>query len=199
MEEYIVYKFYESKIFNKPLNNVEWKVVKLYLMRALCPVEVLLCKFEEKTLIRPLEFSCKKENCTGPKYGYHCDYEYKRLFRFHDAHCKDLPKDRVMDISSIIAPGKIVGYVKLLIDPKDTELVPREKSKDISNWEKYLVEGSKDVWLLLYSCQDGREYLKVFPNVVNQIGYPNIDPHWNNKTDTYSEIVVDVTGLIEYY
>jgi hypothetical protein len=114
-----------------------------------------------------------------------------------------LPKDRVIDVTRAIVPGKIVGLIKISYE-KSKLVVSEEEIKQISNWERYLVDYAGTLWLLLYAQQNGKKYLKVCPDVFNckgRIGYNKYVFErlfrWPMKwKDPDPEIVIDITDSV---
>jgi hypothetical protein len=207
MEEYTIYTTSRSEIVKEPLPNAEWKLVRVYI-ESTYTIEVFLCKIGEKIFIKPSGLVCHNNGdpCPGANYGCHYCLSYRCLFECSSIHCKDLPKDRVIDVTRAIVPGKVAGILKIL-SQKGTvvrKMVGVEERQTISNWKRYLIPQNRESWFVLYARQDEKEYLKVCPDIVDnngRIGYTNYvfeilfcwPMKWKNPDP---EIVIDVTGLV---
>jgi hypothetical protein len=202
MDEYTIYRFHDAKIVEN-LPNAEWELVKIYLMRSWDPVEVFFYNnSEKKTFIKQSNIldCCTPELCPGSKYGYHCDISYSQLFKCQ-YHCNDLPENRILDVTDIIAFGGIAGDLKINYNRgKDVRtLVSAEDQKHLLNWKKYLVQGTdEDPWLLLYTHQDNKDYFKVCPGLeYHSTQFKDLFYYQSQENRINPEIAIDVTTSLE--
>jgi hypothetical protein len=201
MEEYTIYNAGNAKVVDE-IPNAEWRVVKIYIRSDLYPLELHLCNIDKKSFVKQTgKFDCYDLQCKIP-YGNHRDHRFNELFKC-SSHCEDLPENRTLDVTAIIASGKIAGKLKLLSFSRT--IVPAETQ--ISNWERYVITNTEEPWLILYAKQNDRDYFKICPDV---FPYSNGVPGYRNRqfesmfcgkkglcSDLNTDTIIDVTNAIE--
>jgi hypothetical protein len=200
-DEHTIHDLNNAKIADEPL-DAEWKPVHIYPMRSWNPLLVLLCYHDEKTFIKQSNIlRCGKKDCMGPDYGYHCDNDFQRIFKC-SGHCKDLPSDRVMDVTDVIVPQKIAGEFKIKSYNTGKRVV-----MELSGWKRYIFRGNEIPWLLMHTSKDGRDYLKICYDIFSckcsrQPGYHQAEFEKlfgckSHCSDLDYNTVIDATNLIE--